>query len=108
MMTSQLENVKNRLLCRRQDLVQQQSQLRQKHDRSSTPTPFTEQSIASQERDSVGSRLHACGEEIDEIDTALRRIEEGVYGTCKHCGLAIAPLRLAELPQVSTCAACAT
>jgi DnaK suppressor protein len=37
---------------------------------------------------------------------ALERLREGNYGICEECGDAIAPARLAALPEVTTCLAC--
>jgi RNA polymerase-binding transcription factor len=40
---------------------------------------------------------------LAEINTALKRIEEGTYGTCAMCGKAIAPERLEAYPWASLC-----
>jgi DnaK suppressor protein len=40
---------------------------------------------------------------LAEINTALRRIDEGTYGTCAVCGNAIAPERLEAYPWASLC-----
>lgn len=42
-----------------------------------------------------------------QITEALRRIEEGSYGTCTGCGQPIQFERLLVFPEVLTCAACA-
>ena len=42
-----------------------------------------------------------------KIDAALARIEDGTYGDCVRCGEAIAPARLALVPDTPFCAACA-
>lgn len=44
--------------------------------------------------------------ELGAIDAALRRIREGRYGVCEDCGDAIAPARLAAVPETPVCAAC--
>jgi RNA polymerase-binding transcription factor DksA len=44
--------------------------------------------------------------EIVEIDEALRRIENGTYGTCEACGGAIGRDRLRALPEVRHCVSC--
>ncbi len=49
---------------------------------------------------------HATANELAEIEEALQRMEDGLYGICRDCGQPIAPLRLTVLPQVVTCAAC--
>jgi RNA polymerase-binding protein DksA len=40
---------------------------------------------------------------LAEINVALKRIEEGTYGTCKACGQEIAPERLDAYPWASLC-----
>ena len=43
------------------------------------------------------------GQVLAEIDAALRRIEDGTYGTCEICGAAIDDALLAEDPARRTC-----
>jgi RNA polymerase-binding transcription factor DksA len=88
-----------------------------------------------QERTAVTSRLHALAQdnvafELDtdlvppsgyesgnamslmlerrlvDIDNALARIADGVYGTCDTCGNAIPPRRLEALPFATLCVQC--
>ena len=40
---------------------------------------------------------------IEEIDAALERIENGMYGTCAVCGRPIAEERLEALPYAKLC-----
>ena len=40
---------------------------------------------------------------LSEIDAALRRIEDGSYGTCEICGRPIAPERLEAIPWAARC-----
>jgi len=44
---------------------------------------------------------------IEEIDAALRRIADGVYGVCGECGKNIPVARLRALPAARCCVACA-
>jgi RNA polymerase-binding transcription factor DksA len=37
------------------------------------------------------------------VDLALRRLEDGTYGTCRACGEPIEAARLAEHPTAITC-----
>jgi DnaK suppressor protein len=46
-------------------------------------------------------------EELRDIETALRRLEEGSYGSCQSCGRPIGRKRLAAMPAARTCLACA-
>jgi RNA polymerase-binding transcription factor DksA len=49
--------------------------------------------------------LHAA-EEIAQLGDALRRLDDGSYGTCEDCGEAIDPRRLEALPATRYCTAC--
>jgi DnaK suppressor protein len=40
---------------------------------------------------------------LAKIDRALGRMDEGVYGTCAHCGKPIEKARLKALPYVDLC-----
>ena len=53
----------------------------------------------------AGERARA--RDLQRIDAALRRIEDGEYGYCSECGEEIAEKRLAVDPMASLCIACA-
>jgi RNA polymerase-binding protein DksA len=44
------------------------------------------------------------GNVLREIDAALKRIDEGTFGTCSTCGREIEPERLEYLPWATQCA----
>lgn len=46
------------------------------------------------------------GEVLARIDGALKRIDEGTYGTCESCGREIATDRLEAYPWASLCIDC--
>ena len=43
---------------------------------------------------------------LTAIDAALKRVEDGTYGTCTNCGRAIATERLEAYPWASLCIDC--
>lgn len=43
---------------------------------------------------------------LEEIDTALSKIDGGTYGTCADCKNAIPPKRLQALPFATLCVSC--
>lgn len=43
---------------------------------------------------------------LAEIDTALRRIDEGTYGTCERCGKPVGEERLEAIPSATQCIDC--
>ena len=45
---------------------------------------------------------------LEDINKAIKRLEEGTYGTCKYCGEIINPKRLLARPIASSCIDCKT
>lgn len=45
-------------------------------------------------------------ETLEQLDAALQRIDEGVYGRCTRCGKNISPQRLEALPYPELCITC--
>ena len=43
--------------------------------------------------------------ELEDVERALFRLDEGTYATCEACGAPISPDRLAELPLTRRCTA---
>jgi DnaK suppressor protein len=58
-------------------------------------------------QDDIGFALiQLKAETLKQIDTALRRIDEGAYGDCFECGDEIAEARLRALPFAVRCRDC--
>jgi RNA polymerase-binding transcription factor DksA len=55
------------------------------------------------EREKDFSILEQLEAEIGDLDAALRKIDEGTYGTCEVCGKEIQPDRLEAMPGTRTC-----
>jgi RNA polymerase-binding protein DksA len=45
--------------------------------------------------------------DLHKVETALRALDDGTYGTCTSCGNPIAPERLEAIPWVALCIDCA-
>ncbi len=45
---------------------------------------------------------------LERVERALAKLDEGSYGICDACGAAIAPARLAALPESVLCVACSS
>jgi DnaK suppressor protein len=41
--------------------------------------------------------------ELDEVEIALGKLDDGTYGTCETCGQPIADARLEAMPQARFC-----
>jgi DnaK suppressor protein len=62
-------------------------------------------SLSERETDMAAERL--LERRLDEIATALARMEAGSYGLCKNCGRPIAIERLRAVPWATQCVDCA-
>lgn len=45
-------------------------------------------------------------EHLAQVDRALKRIDEGTYGTCTRCGDTIPRTRLEAMPEAELCVPC--
>lgn len=94
----QLENRLTRLLHR---VGKIEGDLRQTHD------PHWKERATELENDEVLEGLDEMTlREIEQIRTAVERIESGSYGTCTTCGQPIGTERLVAVPSAITCVAC--
>jgi DnaK suppressor protein len=59
------------------------------------------------ERAQVVALLKQATADLDELDEAVRRVDEGTYGVCERCGRPIAPARLEVRPAARRCVGCA-
>jgi RNA polymerase-binding transcription factor DksA len=54
--------------------------------------------------DEVDLVLDRAEGELEDVERALRRLDEGTYATCEACGRAIGEDRLTRLPLTRRCA----
>jgi RNA polymerase-binding protein DksA len=70
--------------------------------------PDAEERATEREDDEVLEGVGQAGlNEIRGIDAALKRIEDGTYGTCASCGEGISEDRLRAIPYAVKCRNCA-
>ena len=64
--------------------------------------------IASDERDREINLLLSDRErkKLQQVDSALQRVDNGEYGECEECGGEIAPGRLEAMPFTRLCVTC--
>jgi RNA polymerase-binding transcription factor DksA len=55
------------------------------------------------ERQHVAALLGEDRQRLTEIEAALRKLDEGRYGTCERCGQLIGAQRLAARPAAARC-----
>jgi RNA polymerase-binding protein DksA len=67
---------------------------------------FADAGAATFDRERDLSILNNIKDLMDQITRAIRRIDEGTYGTCERCGRPIDAARLRALPHASLCMDC--
>jgi RNA polymerase-binding transcription factor DksA len=58
------------------------------------------------ERESDYLLVSTQGRDLQEIEEALQRLDEGIYGACEACGSDIERRRLEVLPSARFCLRC--
>ena len=59
------------------------------------------------ERQHVAALVGQAREHLAEIDSALRKLDDGSYGVCEICGRPVGDERLAARPTATRCVRCA-
>jgi len=69
---------------------------------------FADAAAVTAERTEVIGLVDSLKRNLDDIDAALARIEEGQYGICARCGKEIGAARLEFRPESIYCVECKT
>lgn len=69
---------------------------------------FADAASVTAERTEVLGVVESLKGQLDDVDTALARIEAGTYGTCDNCGAKISEDRLEFRPASVLCIDCKT
>jgi DnaK suppressor protein len=64
---------------------------------------FADSSQVTAERGEAGVLAGQLQETLTEVARALIRLEDGSYGRCEECGVAIEPARLEAMPAARFC-----
>ena len=67
-----------------------------------------EQAAQLENQEVLDALANEATSELEQISVALRRMDEGTYGTCIQCGAEIDIRRLAAQPYAAKCIACAS
>jgi RNA polymerase-binding protein DksA len=97
------------LLAARERLSRRLNRIRDDEARRGGPLSADSSDRAQeQENDEVLAQLdRATADLLAQFHHAIARIDEGHYGVCESCGLAIEPERLQAVPEATRCAECA-
>jgi DnaK suppressor protein len=67
---------------------------------------FADAGAATAERTEVLGLIDALKQQLDTVDAALKKVEDGTYGVCVSCGNQISPERLEFRPNSIRCVSC--
>ena len=94
-------------MARKDALIRLHSRLVKRRDALRKALSGDLESLSDYANDEISTQLAELeSRELEQIENALRRIEEGAYGSCEHCGGKIAEARLNALPYTNTCIEC--
>lgn len=104
-----IEEVRKQLLRLREELKARQARAERdlRHGTEPLVADAPDQALQLQNDEVLREIDDAAVVEVAQIDAALARLENGLYGTCSRCQAAIDPRRLAAVPYAVTCVNCA-
>ena len=77
-------------------------------DLSSMPIHMADIGSDNFEQEFTISLMQTEGVTLEQIEGALERMEDGVYGNCEECGAKIPKARLNAIPYATMCVKCAS
>jgi len=109
MTTPSADDIRLRLKRLRQDLKDRQGRAERdlKHGADPLLADAPDQALQLQNDEVLRGIDSAAVVELAAIDTALARLDNGLYGICSRCQGTIDPGRLAAVPFAVTCVGCA-
>ena len=90
------------------DATLKKSRMEGNGDLSSMPIHMADLGSDNFEQEFTLSLMESEEGTLEQIESALERIEEGVYGVCEECGAKIPKKRLDAIPYAVMCVRCAS
>ena len=96
---------KERLLAREEELLRDMRRLGDDaREAKETEVEDPIDAVESSENQALNFRMGTvASEELQQVQAALQRVEDGTYGTCVDCGRTISDARLEALPWTPYC-----
>ncbi len=102
------DRIEQELLIRKKELEKHDQTLQELlQDEKRYSDHLADMALRDQERVLLAAHTERVMRQIHELEEALRRISQGTYGLCEHCGQPIEEERLDLLPAARYCANCA-
>ena len=77
-------------------------------DLSAAPTHMADVGTDNFEREFTLTLMESKDQTLEQIEEALERIEDGIYGVCEQCNAKIPKARLNAIPYTILCVKCAS
>lgn len=100
--------LREQLTAERDRVVSQLHQLGHDGARDGFDENFADSGQVTAERGEVEALVGTLLDTLDDIDTALEKIDAGSYGVCEDCGRSISEARLEAMPAAHYCIDCAS
>lgn len=92
----------------RQSLIRQLSELGYGGAALNYDSNFADSSQVTAERGEAEALAAQLTDALSAVETALRKLDNGTYGTCERCGKPISEARLEAKPASAYCIDCAS
>jgi len=89
------------------DAVLEKTPMQASGDLSALPIHMADVATDNFEREFTLTLMESKDRTLEQIEEALERIEDGIYGVCEECGAKIPAARLNALPYAVLCVRCA-
>ncbi|MCG2634456.1 MAG: TraR/DksA family transcriptional regulator [Gammaproteobacteria bacterium] len=101
---------RQQLLARKAELMSRRTAIHKDlaHETRPLETGGEDQAVSHNNDDVLDGLDLAARDEIDRINLALERIDNGTYTRCSSCGKSINPERLQAVPDSTLCINCAS
>jgi RNA polymerase-binding protein DksA len=92
------------------DMTQMEDNALNKDHNSTTSMPnhMAELGTGNSDQELTLNLLGSENDALDQVDRALKRIEDGNFGQCEKCGMNIPKARLEAIPYAAQCVRCAS
>ena len=105
-----LESIEKKLLKKRDQLLEtieaEEENEREGVESENITGDIVDEANSSYEQLVISRLTEKEQEKLNEIDEALSRLNEGVYGRCVVCGKSIDEKRLLAIPEAKKCIEC--
>ena len=102
-----VEPFKTKLLALKKDLTQRLNAIDKDIRHEGMSSDWAEQATERENDEVLESLGNVSAQELNMIEQALQRIEDGEYFICSECGADIPAERLKLLPYTTLCVNCA-